>query len=337
VTPSPDSPHEAAPSARPPRDGFSVASLAAFLARTLADIDPALIPDGFALATLRDTRTSIVREKRRLATHAFAVGGAAPLLEVGRRLRGIALHPGIAVLIDPPTPEALRERWMRRERYQRYPHRVEIVAEGERSWRCTLRTSGTPLSFAETVLLGGILAGLLDLVGARDVDVSFDDVGPGAADDPGRTRRFALRWTGMDAAGAVDVSSARHRRPSDMRAGTNRAVATHVRALLDEDVVRRWTLAEVAATLHLSSRSLQRALAADGHAFSTIVRESRVAEAARLLRDTDHSLELVGFTAGFADQPHFQREFARALDVTPADYRRVARTGSTDRAPPERS
>ena len=328
----------------PPPDGFSVASLVAFAARALAETDPALLPGGFSIAALREPGARVGSEKRRLADHAFAVGGAAPLLGVGRRLRDVALHPGIAVLLDPPDPAVLRERWTRRERYHRSPHRVEIEPAGGRGWDCTHRSSSRAPSAGESVLVAGTLAGLLELIGAEGVALRFGEAGAGrealvagvptgTAIDPAGAHRFALRWTGVEPANAIDVGAAAGAgRPgatglaSAAGAGPGSAAA-RVLALLGADVARRWTLAEAARALSTSTRSLQRALGADGRSFSALVREARVAEAAWRLRATDDPLELVGFRAGFADQPHFQREFARALDVTPADYRRVARAG----------
>ena len=36
------------------------------------------------------------------------------------------------------------------------------------------------------------------------------------------------------------------------------------------------------------------------------------------------SLAEIGYCCGYADQPHFQRDFRRALNMSPGEYRRVA-------------
>ena len=68
-------------------------------------------------------------------------------------------------------------------------------------------------------------------------------------------------------------------------------------------------------------RSLQRALAAHGLSCRSVVSEARARAAAQWLLQSPHSLAEIGFACGFADQPHFTREFARHVGMTPARYR----------------
>lgn len=76
------------------------------------------------------------------------------------------------------------------------------------------------------------------------------------------------------------------------------------------------------------SRSLQRALATDGLSCRSIVTEARTRAAARWLLQSPHSLAEIGFACGFADQPHFTREFARHVGMTPARYRQAFASGA---------
>ncbi|MDP3229093.1 MAG: AraC family transcriptional regulator [Acidovorax sp.] len=76
------------------------------------------------------------------------------------------------------------------------------------------------------------------------------------------------------------------------------------------------------------SRSLQRALAADGLSCRSIVTEARTRAAARWLLEGPYSLAEIGFACGFADQPHFTREFARHVGMTPARYRQAFANGA---------
>lgn len=70
-------------------------------------------------------------------------------------------------------------------------------------------------------------------------------------------------------------------------------------------------------------RSLQRALAAHGLSCRSIVTEARARAAAHWLLASAHGLAEIGFACGFADQPHFTREFARQVGMTPARYRQA--------------
>ena len=71
-------------------------------------------------------------------------------------------------------------------------------------------------------------------------------------------------------------------------------------------------------------RSLQRQLGQAERTFSGVLRRARMREATRLLTGSSASLAEIGYCCGYADQPHFQRDFRRALNMSPGDYRRVA-------------
>ncbi len=52
--------------------------------------------------------------------------------------------------------------------------------------------------------------------------------------------------------------------------------------------------------------------------------EYRIAEARRLLRETDLAVTQVMLEAGFQTKSNFNREFLRATGKTPSDFRRTA-------------
>jgi len=91
----------------------------------------------------------------------------------------------------------------------------------------------------------------------------------------------------------------------------------------------RLTLVDVAARLHVSPRSLQRAYAASGEAFEDELRRVRLAAGAELLAEQAIAVadvaRLVGFTSGSAFARAFRARYGRA----PADFRRVARAART--------
>jgi AraC-like DNA-binding protein len=90
------------------------------------------------------------------------------------------------------------------------------------------------------------------------------------------------------------------------------------------------TLADVAAQLKVSPRTLQRiALRYVGLPPAELIRRRRLQEAAERVRaDPATSLAQVAAELGYADQAHLTREFRDRLGFTPGDYRSQVGTPS---------
>lgn len=59
-----------------------------------------------------------------------------------------------------------------------------------------------------------------------------------------------------------------------------------------------------------------------GKSYTDIVRELRIREAERLLRETQLSMDKIAERSGFHNQVHFYREFRSAAGITPGEYRK---------------
>ncbi|MFF0749664.1 GlxA family transcriptional regulator [Streptomyces sp. NPDC004267] len=89
------------------------------------------------------------------------------------------------------------------------------------------------------------------------------------------------------------------------------------------------TLAELAASAHVSERQLTRVFKAElGTTPSAYVESARVERARHLLESTDATLERITTVCGFGTTDTLLRAFRRRLDTTPMEYRRRFRTGS---------
>jgi AraC-like DNA-binding protein len=86
------------------------------------------------------------------------------------------------------------------------------------------------------------------------------------------------------------------------------------------------SVAEVAARLGTSRRTLQRRLAAADRTFQALVDEARRDLAQRLLAGTDYPLADVAFLTGFSEQSAFTRAFRRWSGSTPRAYRLRSRS-----------
>ena len=106
-------------------------------------------------------------------------------------------------------------------------------------------------------------------------------------------------------------------------ASLDELVSVQITQALSEGVPR---IGDIAKRLELTSRTLQRRLAAGGHVFQDLVDDSRRNLAARLLGSTDYALAEVAFLTGYAEQSTFSRAFKRWYGQTPASFRRSNRS-----------
>ena len=83
----------------------------------------------------------------------------------------------------------------------------------------------------------------------------------------------------------------------------------------------RPTAADVAQSLSLNLRTMQRHLAAWGVNFEELLDDLRLRKALIRLRDPGHSVTDVAFDLGYSDAAHFTRAFRRWTGGTPRQYR----------------
>jgi AraC-like DNA-binding protein len=86
------------------------------------------------------------------------------------------------------------------------------------------------------------------------------------------------------------------------------------------------SLVEVAKRLHCSTRSLQRQLVAAGTGFRAEAQAAQLAEAKRLLSETDNKLLSIALHLGFRTLQSFSTTFRRATGVSPSAWRVNRRT-----------
>ena len=99
-------------------------------------------------------------------------------------------------------------------------------------------------------------------------------------------------------------------------------VGLRVRAKLVENLPSgHYTAAEMASELHLSARTLQRRLRAEGTNFNALVEQTRRDLAKHFMRETRRSVGDVAYSLGFSEVSNFSRAFKRWTGVTPTEYR----------------
>ena len=81
------------------------------------------------------------------------------------------------------------------------------------------------------------------------------------------------------------------------------------------------TISEVAESLGMSGRTLQRHLSDEGVSFRNLIDESRRQLAEKLLADEKYSMIDIAFLTGFSEQSAFNRAFKRWAGQTPRSFR----------------
>ena len=255
--------------------------------------------------------------KRDLLDEALDSLGAASVVAIGRGIDRVPDDPALAILSRAASPSDLFERWRRLERYFHGRHRTRALRETSSSLRVEhYAVTGPSPSEGEDLVVAGLLAALFERIGAKGLTLRVGGrqaIGPdGIEADLRRSDRTAL-W---DFSWSTLVPTA----PEPSAPAAPATVDERVVRLIADDPGRTWRIGAVADALHTSSRSLQRALAARGTSFRTLLRTARADVAARLLLERAHPLVAVGYASGYADQAHFSREFAARFNLPPSEY-----------------
>ena len=107
------------------------------------------------------------------------------------------------------------------------------------------------------------------------------------------------------------------------------SLSARTRAVLVEGLRSgRTTVDDVARGLHMSARTLQRRLQAEGASHAALLDEVRRDLGLRYVGDASLSLSEVAFLLGFADQTTFHRAFVRWTREAPGAYRKALTGGS---------
>jgi AraC-like DNA-binding protein len=249
--------------------------------------------------------------KRNLLTDVAAEHGLLVLFRAGAAVLRERSDPLLAALCAAGSPADLFDRWGRLERFAHSRHRVAVQAKGVDFLRADhVGPRGEPPRPAEDALILGLLTALTGVAGARGLTVTAGGsivYADGVFHPPaGDTSRWCFTWSALEV------------RPVGAPAGDD--LVSRARQLLGADPARRWTLPDVAAGLGVPARSLQRRLQPE-RGVTGLLAGVRAEAAATMLRTGPAPLGLIGFTCGYADQPHFTRQFRRRTAMTPGQYR----------------
>lgn len=136
---------------------------------------------------------------------------------------------------------------------------------------------------------------------------------------------FAGRWLDCPLPYSHMPTSAALQEVCDQLMGRLRppqTLSAQVAALLLEQPGRFPGIEEVAARLHVSSRTLRRKLQAEGSSFATLLASVRKDLAIRYLQSSEMKTESIAASLGFSDVANFRQAFRRWTSMNPAEFRR---------------
>ncbi len=99
-------------------------------------------------------------------------------------------------------------------------------------------------------------------------------------------------------------------------------VQCQIESLLDGSAVH---VGEVAESLGMSRRTLQRGLGTQGLSFAELLMRTRIRRAATWLQDSDKPIVEIAFDPGYSDASNFTRAFRRQTGVPPETFRAQSR------------
>ena len=311
------------------------------------DGPPALLPPHLALRRL--SHHQLVR----LYQVAAVRSGDEMMGLWSRPIRNGALKYICRSLIDAPTLERALHRFCQVWNLLLDDYRLEVadVAGAVALRLCPLQPALLVNRFGQMLMLK-LAHGILSWLAGRELGcsaIAFGFARPAFASDypllfPGPIRFGAACSSIAFEAGTMALPVVR--RPSEVRGFLERAprdwiytrleehaLQLQIRALLQQAVQAAAsagqprgdaTLAQVAARLHVSPRTLTRRLGAEGLSFQEIKDGLRRDLAIHALQWSERSLEQIAFDLDFSSVTVFHRAFKHWTGVTPGQYRRTS-------------
>ena len=183
----------------------------------------------------------------------------------------------------------------------------------------------------------------------RALDVFFEHAAPADLSEHRRlyacTPRFATAHSGFSFAGDLLARPLRTR--NSALAGLLDELATRLLADLPRDTTVATALRSLyighgfaheldldaaARRLHLSPRTLQRRLREEGTSHHEVIDDARRHVACRMLSQSDAGIAEIAFAIGFSEPGALHRACKRWTGMTPAEFRRAARSGQSQPA-----
>jgi len=147
----------------------------------------------------------------------------------------------------------------------------------------------------------------------------------GIEDGDNRYNEYLLAYfSGVPSYDAILKLAAEQKREN--AAKKHERIIIAVKEYIDKNYTDKITLDDVARHVYISPSYLSKMIKIQtGQSFRHLINMARIAEAMRLLTDTDKNLAEIAFLTGYEDHSYFTKVFKRHTMMTPAEYRRSQR------------
>lgn len=312
---------------------------------TLCHIDPDTAERHYAIALRLDepSELSPIGDKITLLEYAYEKFGIDIFDTISRQLSRQVDSPLLFFLLNSKTPDQLLGKL---QSFDRYFHSTRTLVQLDADEKQLIvehrtRDGGRP-HLLEDVFVFFILKTMFETIGCQGLhgcwlesmqrprEISIDDI---PAANPGLDRTlFKFDWERIHHANAIPgldnflLSTFLPRTQACAPRQSN--IRLKVEEIISANLLRRWSIADIASELNLSSRSLQRRLKDEDTSFSRILLEVRVDKARCLLSESDYAITDIGLLCGFSDGAHFSRDFKRLTGSSPRAFRTCLATNS---------
>jgi AraC-like DNA-binding protein len=316
------------PTVAKPATDFASAAMLRVLGQGMRELG--LNPELAATPSAGTVATVSLDEKRQLVGSALVQGGLGCLALLGRGLHHYSHEPTHRALVSARNPQDLFARWTRLERYIHSRHRIKVQALSECQAHIVhlARPPHPPPMPAEDLVVLGVLIALLEAAGSIAVTARIGDVPVYPEPDhlalaavAGQlgTAAWFIEWT--PTAVLPGLLRAQAQAPVLAAPQTWTSHAQRCFATLSHDLMNPLSLTELAQAQGEAPRSLQRHLSRAGFSYTDILAKARCSSASWWLIETATPIAEIGFVSGYADQPHFTRDFRNRVGMTPQRFR----------------
>ena len=254
-------------------------------------------------------------------------GGPWSAFDAGLELGRNGAHPYVQFLQASRDPQELWQRSLRLEPLLHLGNRARTEPLGNSFQVQHEPRLGSSPALAESMFVAGAQCGLLLRVGVRRAQATLRAGAKTLCAWPRSQRvdyqQIGSGWRVVDGWTIIWKSAPIRETPASLT-GSPVNYSERTRALVADGPEAQWTLANLANSMGVSRRTLQRRVEEEGATVKRLIVRGRLDAGVALVTRTDLPLTLIAVGCGFADGAHFANSCRRFSGASPSELRREA-------------